>query len=54
VPVRRHAGQLRPVDVMLRVGEQVLVVGASGGVSVAAIQLTAHAGARMIATRGTA
>jgi NADPH:quinone reductase-like Zn-dependent oxidoreductase len=39
----------------LRVGERVLVVGASGGVSVAAVQLAAHAGAEIIATtRGTA
>jgi NADPH:quinone reductase-like Zn-dependent oxidoreductase len=39
----------------LRVGERVLVVGASGGVSVAAIQLAAQAGAEIIATtRGIA
>ncbi|MCE0485470.1 zinc-binding dehydrogenase [Ornithinimicrobium sediminis] len=39
----------------LRVGEKVLVVGASGGVSVAAIQIAAEAGAEVWATtRGTA
>lgn len=39
----------------LRVGERVLVVGASGGVSVAAIQIAAQAGAEVWATtRGTA
>lgn len=39
----------------LRVGERVLVVGASGGVAVAAIQIAARAGAEVVATtRGDA
>ncbi len=39
----------------LRVGERVLVVGASGGVAVAAIQIAARAGAEVLATtRGAA